>query len=260
MLGSLWLALVAPFKGLKLIFSDRKLLALSAAPMLIDIALLVALGAVLFFKLDNIVNWLVAKIVSNPGAWLGQALEVVLTIVFGAVVLLLLLLLFVVIGTVLASPFLDAISERTERIVAQSAEEDQGGLKQIVQDIVRSIKGTVKKLLLIAAVQVAILALNIIPVIGNAAYAAASSLASLVFVGWEFLDFPWDRWRWDYKRKKEFVKRRLIHVAAFGLSTSALLLVPVLNIALMPAAATGATIWALAEKEGRDESEENARA
>jgi len=216
--------------------------------MLIDFVLLAVMGTVLFFKLDD----LVYAIVKSPDAWTEWVLVVVLFVVFGLVGIALLALLFVIVGTVLASPFLDAISARTELICAGTKEDDSGGLKQVVADAGRSVKGALKKLALIAVVQVAVLPLALVPVLGQVAYPVVASFVSFVFVGWEFLDFPWDRWRWDYRRKKAFIKRNVISVAALGLSTSVILFVPVLNLALMPAAACGATLWAVSEREVAD--------
>ncbi len=226
-----------------MILADRRLLVLSVAPMLIDLVLLVATGAVLFFKLDD----LVYAIVKSPDSWLDWALAAVLFVVFGLVGVALLALLFVVIGTVLASPFLDAISARTEVVCSGRTEDDSGGLGQVLQDIARSVGGALKKIALIVAVQIVILPLAILPAIGQVIYPLLASFASFVFVGWEFLDFPWDRWRWSYRQKKEFIKRHLLSTAALGLSISALLFLPVMNLALMPAAACGATLWALSE-------------
>lgn len=238
-------ALTAPFLGVKFIISDRKLFALSVAPIVIDFLLLAILGVVLFFNLDN----LVYALVGHPASTITWIIAIFLFALFGMLAAVLCALLFVIVGTILASPFLDAISARCEKMLAGTSSDEAGGISQTLKDVSRSIKNAVKLLVFIIAIYLILFPLNLIPLVGSVIYAALSAFVSFALLGWEFLDFTWDRWRWTFKDKKSFVKKNLVSVAALGFSISILLVIPVINLALMPAAACGATVWSIRMKE-----------
>lgn len=241
MISDILQAFVAPFKGAKLIISDKKLFALSVVPIIIDFLLLVILGVILFLHLDN----LVYALIGHPASTITWIIAILLFVLFGALAIALCALLLVIVGTILLSPFLDAISARTEKMFAGALSEEAGGILQAFRDISRSVKNAIKMLLFVVAIYLVLLPLNLIPLVGNIIYAIISAFVSFVLLGWEFLDFTWDRWRWTFRDKKEFVKKNLLSVAALGFSISFLLIIPVINLALMPAAACGATIWAI---------------
>jgi len=160
-------------------------------------------------------------------AWLGWFLSVSLAFFTGAVS-------FTVLGTVAAAPWLDTLAERAEVLHSGKAlaVPEQSMLYVVMQSLGNAIR-PLGGLLLMGVLALAVIW---IPVIGQMAAMLIWGYAGIRFLNFELLDVAASRRGWTFaQRKTAFTKRRFFWLG-FGGSAMAMILVPVLNLLVLPAA------------------------
>lgn len=255
-LGQLKTGFFLPFKSARFLVRNTELIPFVVMPALINIVLF---GIAAFFLVGNIgevVDWLWTKPVTD--GFLSYVLLVVWYVVYVLALLLAVLLsyaLVLVTGGLVASPFNDFLSERTERIltgVEQFPESDESVAGQILRSAVSS--GSIA--LTYAVIMVPILLLNLIPGIGNAAATILGGAVSAFFLALEYTDPVLERYRFRVRDKFGMIRSHLALTGSFGLGTSLLLWIPLLNFLCMPIAVIGGTALGIALKDEPDDASE----
>lgn len=218
-----------PFRGLAFLGRRRALWSWLAAPLIIH-ALLLALALALFliFRKD-----LVAALL--PGAWTGW-IRGLAGFALQVAAALLALLGSVLLGNVLAAPFLDALAGRVLMAAGEAAPPPQS----TAGSIGRASANEALQLLILGAVQSGLLALWVTPL--GFLHPPLSVVASLLFIAQETLDpaldarglSPVDRLRW--------IARHAGSVAGFGAALLPFLAVPIAGPLLLPCAVAGAAL------------------
>jgi CysZ protein len=238
-----------PFKSARFLLRNTELIPFVIVPALINIVLF---GIAAFFLVGNIgevVDWLWTKPVTD--GLLSYLLLVVWYVVYVLAILVAVLLSYAVVlltGGLIASPFNDFLSERTERVLTGIEEfpEPEGG---VVAQGLRSVVSSGSIALTYAVIMVPILLLNVIPGIGNAAATILGGGVSAFFLALEYTDPVLERYRFGVRDKFGMIKSHLALTGSFGLGTSLLLWIPLLNFICMPIAVIGGTSLGIALKD-----------
>ncbi len=140
---------------------------------------------------------------------------------------------YVVFGAVAAAPWLDALAERAEI----GAPVTRSG--RWWQVVLGSIGNAWMPLLQFIPYALLSLLLLLVPVYGTAVAGAVWGYAGLRLLAYEFMDTPASRrgWRWP-ERRREMEAKRWFYLGFAGFA-SLLLLLPGLNLLVLPAAVVG---------------------
>lgn len=158
-------------------------------------------------------------------SWLAWLLAVILAMISGIVA-------YVALGSAVAAPWLDTLAARTERICGRSCEENQAAwLEQFLHSLVNSIRPFVGLLLW----AVAALLCFWMPPLATVIWV----YGGIRFLSFELMDTPASRRGWNFSRRKQILnERRWFYFGFSGLAT-VFLLIPVLNLFVIPAAVVG---------------------
>jgi len=163
-------------------------------------------------------------------AWVAWLLAVLLALFTGAVS-------FVMLSAVVAAPWLDMLAERTEILRTGSAlgEADRGLMSVVMQSLGNAIRPLAGLLLM------GLLALAVIwiPLIGQVAAMLIWGYAGIRFLNFELMDTSASRKGWDYKQRKQVLRKQRFFWLGFGGTAMFLMLVPLVNLLVIPAAVVG---------------------
>lgn len=236
---------VYPLEAIPFI-SKNRLWPLTVVAIAVNAVLLVALCVATIFLivpwLDDLDTWLqrasdTTWVQSLLGAlsWLIWIIAIPLALAANA-------LLLVLIGQAVASPFLDKLSERTEEIVLGRTAPgfSVGGT---VKSVVMALSDLVWSIILLAVVNLPIMLVAfLLPVVGTAIGAAASFAFTALLLSQEFMTMPLARQLVPFRQRFGYVWRNKWLAFGFGVSAMGIMLVPGLNIVLLPLAACGGTL------------------
>jgi len=145
-----------------------------------------------------------------------------------------------VVGGVLASPFNDVLSEKTERILLgehyQKFDEEP-----FIQGLIRSAGSSAVTAALYIACMGPLLLLNIIPGIGSIAYTIIGSTVGGYFLALEYSDTFLARHRYKLGDMMRLVYKERRFSVGFGIGTSLTLAIPLVNFLCIPLAVIGGT-------------------
>jgi CysZ protein len=222
-----------PFRGLRLIFRSgfRRY---TAVPLLINITLFSALGTLLFSNLGPWVDSLLP-----PGGWQDYLRWLVWPLVVAAF-LLVGYFGFTLVGNLVAAPFNDLLAARVvSSLGAPGHATPAGGLTW--PGIRNSIGDELRKLWLILSRSLPALLLFLVPGLNLAA-----PVVWFVVVSWllafEYLEYPFAQSRLSFAEQRRLLRRDPLATVAFGAGVSALMLIPLVNLAAIPASVAGASL------------------
>lgn len=181
-------------------------------------------GALLDWMPDwlNFIDWLL---------WPIFALLVLVVIYFG----------FGVVTNFIAAPFNGILAERVEQRLRGATLVDEGW-KAMLAMIPRALQREMAKLIYMLPRFLLLLVITFIPVVG-----LFSPILWFLFGAWmmaiQYCDYPMDNNHISFKDLRTYLKQKRITSLGFGGLVSAGMLVPVLNLVIMPAAVVGATIY-----------------
>jgi len=175
-------------------------------------------------------------------AWYWTILFYVVIVLAVVLLLLIVVYTFTVVGNILLGPFNDMLSEKVEVLYTGSSLDEPFKLKVLLADILRSIKVGIGKLLLYVGGLLALLALNLLPVIGSGLYGVLVGIYTLFFLGWEYVDYSMERWKFRFRVKVKYSFRNAAAFIGFGAGASLMLFVPIINLAAIPFCVIGATL------------------
>lgn len=185
---------------------------------------------------------LLHALISNPDVWYQYILYYAVAVVLGLVFALLIVFGFTIIGNLIASPFLDVLSEKTEEKRSGKKIEEPFSFKVLVGDAKAAVGNEIKKIGILILIQVILLLFNFIPVIGNIIYVIASPVFVTYFLAFEYLDFTMSRKRMPFGEKWNILKQNKSACMGMGASFFFTTIVPFINFFVMPIAVIGATL------------------
>ncbi len=221
-------------RGLSLIArpSIRKFVVI---PLAINIVLF---GSLIWFGADQF-DAMMDRLL--PPDW--ALLRYLLWPIFAVSVLVLGFYTFTLIGNLVAAPFNGMLAEAVERELTGRPVDGPTGLKSIAKDVASSLASEVRKLAYVLKFMVPLALLFLIPVINLAA-----PFLWLAFSAWmlaiSYADFPMGNHGLRFHEIRARLSERRLLTLGFGGAVMVGIMIPFLNLLMIPAAVAGATaMW-----------------
>jgi CysZ protein len=247
-------ALSALGSGLRMLARERSLWVWSALPVLVNGVAIV--GAVVLF-----VAWLLDPVstaisewlaVADPASWYAwlwvgpiRLLAWLARFVVLALFAVALYLAFVLLGGVLASPFLDVLSRRVEALCTGEVRDVAGpGVGGALRASLRCVAWEARRVGAFIALQTVILALGLVPGLQPFAALAALGLAA-AFLPLDYTGYLLDRRGASFRVRRRWIWQHRGPALLFGLAALATFAVPLLNFLCLPWLVTAGTLLAL---------------
>jgi len=230
---SFFSALTYPFRGVAFFVGRPALWKYFAAAFAINVVLF---GILTWLFVEYRADLVDAVLPTKWWGWVRTGLGWLITIAVGIAGLF----LFTIVGNILASPFLDAMTERILRDLGEPLPPPRGPWRALVRGLVNQSL----KLLIFGAIQVGLLFLHLIPGVGSVLHAVLSAFAGVVFLGFEYLDYPLDARGLSVPDRFAWLVRRLPAALGFGAVLFPILLIPFVGYVLLPLSVAGACLLA----------------
>jgi CysZ protein len=150
---------------------------------------------------------------------------------------------FSTLGNLLAAPFNGLLAEAVERALTGRPDDQRASLARLLREGLRDFASQARKLGYLAVRAVPLLLLFLVPGVNLAA-----PLLWLVFSAWmlalDYADYPMANHGLGFREQRALLGRRRGLALGFGAAVSLALVVPGLNLLVIPAAVAGATaLW-----------------
>jgi len=239
----------APFRGLVFLKRERTLWKYVVIPLVINVLVFVGLGILFFFLFPE----LVGLILPEGDAWYWTIVRAVLWVIGSFLVAVLFLVSFTAVGTAIASPFNEALSEQVERMVGGWKSEDGEGLWGQAKRSARSAIESMKHVAVYLGGSLIIGLTGLIPAAGTLISMVLGTLWTFLFLAMEFGDYYLERHWLAFRTRWRMVLAERWSSLGFGAGCAALFMIPFLNLLLMPGAVVGGTLlWMELKPPNRD--------
>jgi CysZ protein len=227
---SLVTAVTYPFRGVGYFLGRPVLWKYFAAAVAINIVLFAVLTTLFIEYRADLVDWI------TPDRFWRWA-QVVIEWIFTILIAIFGLFMFTIIGNLLASPFLDAMTERILTDLGETLPPSRGPL----QAFLRALRNQSIKLAFFGAIQALLLVLWVIPVVGFL-HPPLSAIVTILFLGFEYVDYPLDARQMPAARRFEWMFGRLGSTFGYGLVLFPVFLIPFAGYVCLPLAVAGASL------------------
>ncbi|WP_313085208.1 sulfate transporter CysZ [Pseudomonas sp.] len=223
-------------EGLKLILSPGLRLFV-ILPLTVNLLLF---GGLIYLALRQFEGWVDAFMPSLPD-WL-MFLEYLLWPLFVTLVVLMVFFTFTLLANIIAAPFNGFLAEKVETVARGEDSSPPFNWTELLAMLPRTLGREARKLGYFAPRALALLALSFIPVV-NLAAAPLWLLFGVWMMAVQYIDYPADNNKLSWTEMMVWLRQRRWKSLSFGAVTYAALLVPGLNLLVMPAAVAGATLF-----------------
>lgn len=229
-----------PFRAGRLLMGHPRLLQYIIMPFLINLT--VFFGTVYWgigFFQDRVIG-----MIPQGDAWYWMVLYYLLWVVAVAVTSVLVFFTFTLVGNLIASPFNELLSEKTERMLTATRDEQPFSLAAFAKNALSTLVDEAKKMSLFLVVMLLLLALNFIPGLGTAVYAVLSVVLMIFFLCVEYTGYIFGRKNLRFRDQRRYFFARKFLMIGFGTGVLCLLAIPFLQLLCIPLGVVGATqLW-----------------
>ena len=218
-------------KAYKLILTDKICFALAIIPLLLGIALYYYFGQMVFGIMMSQGQGLIDNYLGDgkTGEVISWIIKIILTILFYYIANL----TFVLIVSIIASPFNDLLSGRVEKLVLkQELPNFSESVSHALKKIIMTISTELKKIIMILILSVIAVVLGFFPL-----FTPLSVLLGAILLACEFLDFSWSRSSLSFSDCKKDYKRNFLAYTLGGGLLMMIVSIPVVNL-IVPAFGT----------------------
>ena len=206
-------------------------------PLLINLVLFIGL---IVLAVQQFSQWVDYFMPSLPD-WLAF-LEYLLWPLFVALVLLIVFFTFTLLANLIAAPFNGFLAEKVEVVVRGEDPFPTFRWGELAAMVPRTLGRELRKLAYFLPRALALLILSLIPGV-NLLAAPLWLLFGIWMMAVQYIDYPADNNKLGWNEMLDWLRARRWQSLGFGGITYAALLVPGLNILMMPAAVAGATVF-----------------
>ena len=192
------------------------------------------------FAMQQFSHWVDLLMPSLPD-WLSF-LQYIVWPLFVLLVLVIVFFTFTMLANIIAAPFNGFLAEKVEVVVRGEDAAPPFSWTELLAMLPRTIGRELRKLAYFAPRALALLVLSFIPVL-NLAAAPLWLLFGVWMMAVQYIDYPADNNKLSWADMMVWLRQRRWQSLSFGAVTYAALLVPVLNLLIMPAAVAGATLF-----------------
>jgi CysZ protein len=238
-LSNFTLGFLYPFRAGRFIKSHPMLLKFIIIPFLIN--LVVFSGAVYWgFAFFNAI---VVNYIPQGDAWYWAILTYFIWTAAVLITMVLVFFSFTVIGAIIASPFNDILSEKTEELLTGIPNEEPFVFKVFLKDARQTVLDETKKIVIFLILMLLLLPLNLLPG-GSLPYSVLTVLLTVFFLVVEYTGYVFYRKHLTFRDQRRFIFSRKFLLFGFGTGVMAVLAVPFLQFLCIPLGVVGATqLW-----------------
>lgn len=225
---SFWFGLTLPWAALRLILSRRSLLALSAFPLAVTIALYI-------YAIQGAQSWAQHTIEAALAAWGWADWTVWVAAVFVKIALFIAAALtFSISSSLVASPFNDFLAERTERHSTPPLPPTPGlgiggQLRLVGIDLMKTIAAGVAGLFA--------LLLSLVPIVNLFAFGL-----TFLLIAFQYISYPQTRRGQTLRQSLAFLWHHSYACLGFGASIAFIFAIPLISTLALPIAVVGGTL------------------
>lgn len=184
---------------------------------------------------------LVGQYLTPYDTWYWQIVAAAVKLLAALITLVVVFFTFTVVGNLIAAPFNDLLSEKTEGILTGRLNDEPFSLRQIGLDLWRVMKDEVRKMSIFIILMVMILGLNLLPGIGSVLYAVCSVVLTVFFLIVEYTGYTFSRKHLGFKEQRQFISTHKMSTLGFGLAVMCMLFIPFVQFLTIPLAVVAAT-------------------
>lgn len=203
-------------------------------PLIISTLLLSLFGWIAYDQFDVFMNRLLPE-----DSWL-QWLSWLLWPIFALTFLIIVFYGFTIIANLIGAPFNSKLAEAVAARLDENIELPASD--PFFKDAAKSIGSEIRKLFYYLVRAIPLLILMLFP-LTSAFASVAWLLFSIWFLSLEYIAYPMENQKMLFADQRKTLWRRPVSALSFGSGVTLLLLIPVINLAAMPASVAGATIY-----------------
>lgn len=226
-----------PFKAFRFINRHPRLYLFVLAPLLITIAVFsffVSLGIDLFQQ--TIVHY-----IPQGDAWYWHLISSLLWVIAVLLTSVLIFFAFTAVGNLIASPFNDLLSEKTEEILVDHLQEMPFSVKRILTNAWKILLIEVRKIGIFLVGMALLLLLNLLPVLGSFLYGVLSIFWTILFLAVEYSGYIFSRRLLSYAGQRRIIFSNFSLFIGFGTGIFCILAIPFFQFLCIPLGVVGAT-------------------
>lgn len=228
-------------EGLKLVLSPGLRLFV-LLPLAINLVLFVGL---IYFAGHQFSLW-VDHLMPTLPSWLGF-LNYLLWPLFVVLVTLMVFFTFTMLANIIAAPFNGFLSEKVEVVVRGTDDFPAFSWGELIAMVPRTLAREMRKLGYFLPRAIGLFILSFIPVV-NLIAAPLWLLFGVWMMAIQYIDYPADNHKLGWNEMLAWLRQKRWQSMSFGGIVYLVLLVPVVNLLMMPAAVAGATLFWVREQ------------
>ncbi|MDX2478939.1 MAG: EI24 domain-containing protein [Desulfuromusa sp.] len=227
-----------PLRAAKFFRHKPGLLRYLVIPLVIN---LLVFTATVYFGLD-LFQGMLDTYAPSTEVWYGVLLYYLAWTVALLLTTVIVFFSFTVIGNLIASPFNELLSERTEALIQGTQSEDSFSLQHFWKESRHAIIVEIKKMAVFVACMVVLFGLNFIPGIGSLIYAVLAPGFMLFFLVIEYMAFVLMRKHLSFAEQRRYIFKHPILMFGYACGVFCMLAIPFVQFFCIPLAVVGATL------------------
>ncbi|WP_139668679.1 sulfate transporter CysZ [Pseudomonas sp. F16(2018)] len=228
-------------EGLKLVLSPSLRLFV-LMPLAVNLLLF---GGLIYFAGHQFSLWVDALMPTLPD-WLGF-LTYILWPLFVALVLLMVFFTFTLLANVIAAPFNGFLAEKVEVVVRGQDNFPPFSWSELMAMVPRTLSREMRKLGYFLPRAIGLFILSFIPVV-NVIAAPLWLVFGIWMMAIQYIDYPADNNKMSWQDMLAWLRAKRWQSMGFGGITYLALMIPGVNVLMMPAAVAGATLFWVRER------------
>ncbi|MBA1191817.1 sulfate transporter CysZ [Pseudomonas entomophila] len=229
-------------EGLRLVLSPGLRLFV-LLPLLINLLLF---GGLVYFAWHQFDLWVETLMPSLPD-WLGF-LSYIIWPLFVVLVALMVFFTFTLVANIIAAPFNGFLAEKVEVVVRGEDHFPAFSWGELAAMVPRTFGREMRKLGYFLPRALGLFVLSLIPVV-NVIAAPLWLLFGVWMMAIQYIDYPADNNKMSWQDMLAWLRHKRWQSLGFGGVTYLALLIPLVNLLMMPAAVAGATLFWVRERE-----------
>jgi CysZ protein len=227
----------SPFHTVRFILDHKRLIKYILIPFSIN---LVVFSLAIYLGLDFF-DYFISQHIPQGEAWYWFLLNYLLWIIAILLTAVLVFFSFAVVGSLIASPFNDILSEKTEGILTDKHNEEPFSFTIFLQDARRTLFDESKKILLFVLAMALLLLLNLVPGVGSLLYPILSAGLTIFFLIVEYTGYTFARKHLPFKEQRGYIFRNKSLLFGFGTGLLLVLAIPLFQFLCIPLGVVGGT-------------------
>ncbi len=228
-----------PFRAGTFIKGHPVLLRYIIVPFIINV---VVLSGAIYWGL-SFFNSIAVHYIPQGDAWYWVILSYFVWTAAILVTMVLVFFGFTVTGAIIAAPFNDILSEKTEELLTGIPNDEPFIFKVFLKDAMHTVMNESKKIIIFVVFMVLLLPLNLLPG-GSLPYSVLTVLLTVFFLVVEYTGYVFYRKHLTFRDQRRFIFSQKFLLLGFGTGIMGVLTVPFLQFFCIPLGVVGATrLW-----------------